>query len=140
MGIILNSLNSVGNGLGNLISGGNWRQSGSEVASQEFNSAEAQKQRDWEEEMSSSAYQRAVADMQKAGLNPVNMFMNGASQSSTPTGSSASSTFNSKNGNGSSLSTLINSALYMASKHLDNHSRGLATASTRGFRYLMGRK
>lgn len=36
-----------------------------------FNSAEALKERNWQEYMSSTAYQRAVKDLQSAGLNPV---------------------------------------------------------------------
>lgn len=54
-----------------------------------FNAAEAQKQRDWEEQMSNTAYQRQVVDMQKAGVNPALAMSNGAS---TPSGSAASST------------------------------------------------
>lgn len=54
-----------------------------------FNSAEAQKQRDWEEFMSNTAYQRGVADMKAAGINP--MVIAGAAQASTPSGNSATS-------------------------------------------------
>ena len=54
-----------------------------------YNSAEAQKNRDWETEMSNTAYQRATADMEAAGLNPAMMY-GGGSAASTPTASSAS--------------------------------------------------
>lgn len=37
----------------------------------EFNAAEAQKNRDWQEMMRNTAYQAAVKDMTKAGLNPI---------------------------------------------------------------------
>lgn len=50
-----------------------------------YNSAEALANREWQERMSSTAYQRAVEDMRKAGLNPILAFANGGA--STPGGS-----------------------------------------------------
>lgn len=38
-----------------------------------FNSVEAQKSRDWQTEMSNTAYQRAAADMAAAGINPASL-------------------------------------------------------------------
>ena len=50
-----------------------------------YNSAEALANRQFQERMSSTAYQRAVEDMKKAGLNPILAFANGGA--STPGGS-----------------------------------------------------
>jgi len=50
---------------------------------------ESQKQMDFQERMSSTAYQRAKADMEAAGINPLIAFSSGASGASTPAGSSA---------------------------------------------------
>lgn len=55
-----------------------------------FNAAEAQKQRDWETQMANSQYQRGVADMQAAGVNPALMYGGGASPAPTPSGAAAS--------------------------------------------------
>lgn len=51
--------------------------------------AQAQKQMDFQERMSSTAYQRSVADMRSAGINPVVAFSQGASPASSPAGSQA---------------------------------------------------
>lgn len=50
-------------------------------------------QEQFQEQMSNTAYQRASADMQKAGLNPAMMFGSG-SAASTPAGASISQTVN----------------------------------------------
>lgn len=59
-------------------------------AAMNYNSAEALKDREFQERMSSTAYQRAVEDMKKAGLNPILAYANGGA--STPGGSGATIT------------------------------------------------
>lgn len=56
---------------------------------QAFNAAEAAKNRDWQERLSNSAHQREVADLKKAGLNPV--LSSNLAGASTGSGASASS-------------------------------------------------
>jgi hypothetical protein len=56
---------------------------------EQFNAGQAQVQRDYETQMSNTAYQRASKDMQAAGLNPMMMFGSGGA-SSTPSVGAAS--------------------------------------------------
>lgn len=59
-------------------------------AAMQYNSAQALANRQFQERMSNTAYQRAVADMRKAGLNPILAFAQGGA--STPGGSGATIT------------------------------------------------
>lgn len=85
----------------------------------QFNASEAQKQRDFEERMSSTAYQRAVEDMKKAGINPIMLMGNGGAD--VPTGSSASassastgSRSRSKGGNDDNSSGVVSTVIKVA--------------------------
>lgn len=55
----------------------------------EFNREQAQIQRDWQERMDNTRYQRAIKDMSAAGLNPILAVTSGI-DTSTPSGAQAS--------------------------------------------------
>lgn len=57
---------------------------------QEFNSAEAQKERNWQERMSNTAFTRQMADIQNAGYNPY-LALGGGNGAATGSVSPASS-------------------------------------------------
>lgn len=73
----------------------------------EFNALESEKSRQWWEEMQGSMYQRTVADLRKAGLNPL-LAVTGGGVSSATAGVSSGSAASYNVGGGDTLSSVIN--------------------------------
>nr|DAR43452.1 MAG TPA: minor capsid protein [Microviridae sp.] len=93
----------------------------------QFNSAEAQKNRDWQAMQSNTAHQREVNDLIAAGLNPVLSAMNGNGASVT-SGSTASSS--NPSGASSQADTSLSSALVSLLSNSLQAMTSLASMST----------
>lgn len=106
-------------------------------AAQEFNAEEAEKNRQFQLMMSSTAHQREVEDLKKAGLNPVLSANSGSAMSAGATavspfgGSSAQASSN--NAFGNSLTGLSNSLGALGSSAMEIESKmKLQPQSSRG--------
>ncbi len=95
-------------------------------SSNKQNLAEAQRNRDFEERMSNTGYQRAMADMKKAGLNPILAYKSGPA--STPKGSTG--TVQSATA-GLKLGEAVTSALQVANLRETNRQIGAQTEKTK---------
>lgn len=73
---------------------------------QSFNAYEARKQRDYEERLSNTAYQRAVGDLESAGFNK-GLLLGSASGASTPSGATATSPSSSHSSSGKGFGSLL---------------------------------
>ena len=82
----------------------------------EFNAREAQIQRDWQERMANTVYQRTMDDMRKAGLNPVLAAGGGLGTAAVGGGSAAS---------------MANPASYMAGTFPDSISSSESQGNSR---------
>lgn len=95
----------------NQIARENWEQAA------RFNAQEAEKQRQWQENMSNTVYQRTVKDMLKAGINPVLAANMGLGTASVGSGASAS---------------MGDASSYMASAYADSISSAESQGQSHG--------
>lgn len=92
MGVLDGLAGGLISGIGSLVGGGSQNDANRKINSENnaFNAAQAQINRDFQTQMSNTAYQRSSEDMKKAGLNPMMMMGGAGGAASSPSGSAAS--------------------------------------------------
>lgn len=122
---------SIGEGLNNAVTGNldYARQDEQRELAEQFNAAEAQKSRDWQERMSNTTYQRTVQDLKDAGLSPAFLSNGGSSvgtgasasvNSSAPVGTHSAQILNTLVG---MVGNLANSSLQLAHKESQQNEK-----------------
>jgi len=79
----------------------------------EWSAKEAKKERDWQTQMSNTAYQRSVADMQAAGINPILAYSQGGASSGSGASASAPATSQNIGNTLDGISNLIRTVMKM---------------------------
>lgn len=94
----------------------NRKLTGKEREQNAFNANEAQKNRDFQQQMASTQYQRAVSDMQSAGINPALAVGNGGN--AAPSGNAASGSTSMMQSEGPDFASMI-----LGMKQLQNETK-----------------